>query len=427
VCETISSNPRYLQAGYLSRYSNSNFFFVFFIVTALGFSAACNKSAAPNPMAMMAMQAVPVRAAAAMEANVPLGVSAVGNVESITTVDVKSRVAGQVLHVAFQEGQNVTKGQLLFEIDPEPLNRQIAELQADIAKDTALEQQAHANIAKDQAQAKQTSAAAERGLSLAKEGIFSKEQTEQVVATNDSALASLEADKAALQSATASLGADRARLQQTQLQLTYTKITAPITGRAGAIAVKAGNLIKDNDAALVTLLQMTPIYVSFGLPEQLLPEVRKYNAQHPLQVEATAQGGKTETGTLRFIDSSVDATTGTIKLKAQFDNKGQTLWPGSFVNVEARLRLERDRILIPSRAIQTGPNGKYVWVINKGDTVAMRPVDVLRIYKTPETEEQAVIGTGLKAGEMVVSDGQMRLMPGGKVSLLSSAAQAGQP
>ena len=172
MCETISSNPRYLQAGPLSRYSKSNYFFIFFIMTALGIGTACNKSAAPNAMAMMAMQAVPVRAAAAAEADVPLGVSAVGNVESITTVDVKSRVAGQVLHVAFQEGQNVTKGQLLFEIDPEPLNRQIAELQADIAKDTALEQQARANIAKDEAQAKQTSAAAERGLSLAKEGIF---------------------------------------------------------------------------------------------------------------------------------------------------------------------------------------------------------------------------------------------------------------
>ena len=380
-------------------------------------------------MAMMAMQAVPVRAAAATEADVPLSVSAVGNVESITTVDVKSRIAGQVLRVAFQEGQNVVKDQLLFEIDPEPLKRQIAQTEADIAKDLALEQQARANIAKDDAQVKQTNAAAERGLALAKEGIFSKEQTEQVVATNDGAQASLEADKAALESAAASLRADRARLEQTRLQLAYTKIMAPISGRAGAIAVKAGNLIKDNDASLVTLLQMTPIYVSFGLPEQLLPEVRKYNGEHPLQVEATAQGSnKTETGTLRFIDNSVDATTGTIKLKAQFENKGETLWPGSFVNVQARLRLEQDRILIPSRAIQTGPQGKYVWVMNQGDaTVAMRPVDVLRIYKTPQAEEQAVIGTGLKAGEMVVSDGQMRLMPGGKVSLLSSAGQAGQP
>ncbi len=377
---------------------------------------------------MMAMQVVPVRATAASQGDVPLSVSAVGNVEAITSVDVKSRVAGQVLTVAFQEGQNVTKGQLLFEIDPEPLNRQVAELQADIAKDVALEQLARANILRDQAQLKQTTAAAERGQALAKEGIYSKEQTEQVIATNDSAQASLQADRAALESATASLRADRARLDQTQLQLGYTHIKAPIAGRAGAVAVKAGNLIKDNDVSLVTLLQMTPIYVTFGLPEQLLPEVRKYNAEHPLQVEASAPGGgKTETGTLRFIDNTVDATTGAIKLKAQFENAGQTLWPGTFVNVQARLRLERDRILIPSRALQTGPQGKYVWVMNQqNSTVAMRPVDVLRIYKTPESQEEAVIGTGLQAGEMVVSEGQMRLMPGAKVSLLASAAQTGQ-
>jgi multidrug efflux system membrane fusion protein len=409
-------------------FSKSNLLFIFLTVTALGIVAACNKKTQPNAMAMMAMQAAPVRVAAAIQANVPLDVSAVGNVESIITVDVKSRVAGQVLRVAFQEGQNVTKGQLLFEIDPEPLNRQIAEIQADIAKDAALEQQAHANIAKDQAQAKQTSAAAERGLALAKDGIYSKEQTEQVVATNDAAVASLQADKAALESATASLGADRARLGQTQLQLAYTNITAPISGRAGAIAVKAGNLIKDNDASLVTLLQMSPIYVSFGLPEQLLPEVREYNTEQPLQVTATTQGGKTETGTLRFIDNSVDATTGTIKLKAEFNNARQTLWPGSFVNVQARLHLEHDRILIPNRAVQTGPQGKYVWVMNpEKSTVAMRPVDVLRVYKTTQADEQAVIGKGLSAGEMVVSDGQMRLMPGARVSLLSSAGQAGQP
>jgi multidrug efflux system membrane fusion protein len=387
---------------------------------------SCAKKQQPNAMAMMMMQAVPVRAVPASQSDVPLGVSAVGNVEAIATVDVKSRVAGQVLRVAFQEGQNVTKGQLLFEIDPEPLNRQIAQTQADLAKDAAMEQQARANVVKDQAQIKQTQAAADRGLQLSKEGIFSKEQTEQVVATNDSAQASLDADKAAVDSAVASIKADRARLAQTELQLAYTRITAPITGRAGAIAVKAGNLIKDNDAALVTLLQMAPIYVSFGLPEQLLPDVRKYNAAHPLQVQASAQDAPAETGALRFIDNYVDATTGTIKLKAQFDNIGQRLWPGEFVNVQARLNLEHNRILVPSRTIQTSAQGKYVWVMNPADgTVAMRPVDVLRIYRAPQSAEQSVIGSGLRAGEMVISEGQMRLMPGAKVRLLKSEGQMG--
>jgi multidrug efflux system membrane fusion protein len=384
----------------------------------------------------MMMPAVPVRAVEAVTSDVPLTVSAVGNVEAITSVDVKSRVAGQVLRVDFQEGQNIEKGQLLFEIDPEPLRLQISEYQADLAKDVALEQQARANVLKDQAMLKQSRSAADRGLELSKEGIYSREQTEQVVATADSAQASLDADKAAVQSAVAAVAADKAKIEETQLQLGYTKITAPISGRAGTIAVKAGNLIKDNDVALVTLLEMSPIYVSFGVPEQLLPEVQKFNRERPLLVNATADGENTVTGTLRFIDNSVDATTGTIKLKAEFPNADHALWPGEFVNVVARLDMEHNRIVIPSRTVQTGPQGKYVWVMNPSDnTVAMRPVQVLRNYtptKAAETagaektpDEEAVIGTGLQPGEMVVSEGQMRLAPGAKVRLLQKQTQLG--
>ena len=339
----------------------------------------------------------------------------------MASVDVKSRVAGQILRVSFGEGQNVTKGQVLFEIDPEPLQRQIAQIQADLTKDAALEQQARANVAKDEATLKQTRAAADRGLALSKEGIFSKEQTEQVVATADSSQAALDADRAAVESAVASIKSDRARLAQTQLQLSYTTVTAPMTGRAGAIAVKAGNLVKDNDTTLVTLLQMSPIYVSFGVPEQMLPEVRKYNAHHPLSVQATPDGETNVTGSLRFIDNSVDNTTGTIKLKAEFANGDHSLWPGQFVNVQAQLNVEHNRIVVPSRTIQTGPQGKYVWVLNpNGDTVVMRPVQVLRNYQQSPSNEQAVIGSGLQSGEMVISEGQMRLAPGMKVKLLSS-------
>jgi membrane fusion protein, multidrug efflux system len=390
------------------------------------FVSCGKKQHASNPMALLMMQAAPVRAVPAVASDVPLDVSAVGNVEAIASVDVKSRVAGQVLRVDFEEGQYVRQGQLLFEIDPEPLQRQIAELQAELVKDTALEQQARANVAKDEAMLKQTSAAAKRGLELSREGIFSREQTEQIVATNDSTLASLDADKAAVESAVASMKADRAKLAQTELQLTYTKITAPISARAGAISVKAGNLIKDNDAVLVTLLQISPIYVSFGVPEQLLPEVQKYNAGQPLQVQAAAGGDKWVIGKLRFIDNSVDTTTGTIKLKAEFPNSERVLWPGQFVNVQARLTLEHNRILVPSRTVQTGPQGKYVWVMNTADsTVAMRPVQVLRNFQSPHAIEQAVIGSGLQPGEMVISEGQMRLMPGAKVRVLKSDAQLG--
>lgn len=402
---------------------------VLFALACAALLVSCGgKKQNANAALMMMMQSAPVRAVAAVATDVPLDVSAVGTVEAISSVDVKSRVAGEILRVDFQEGQNVEKGQLLFEIDPEPLQRQIAELQADVAKDAALEQQARANVAKDQAMLKQTAAAANRGLELQKEGIFSREQTEQVVASNESTQASIEADQAAVESAVASAKADRARLAETELQLTYTKISAPISGRAGAINVKSGNLIKDNDAALVTLLQLSPIYVSFGLPEQLLPEVRKYHAEHPLLIQATGDNGQSQaTGSLKFIDNTVDTTTGTIKLKAEFANSDRTLWPGEFVNVQARLNLEHNRVVVPSRTIQTGPQGKYVWVMNAAnDTVAIRPVQVLRNYTPPKAAEEAVIGTGLQPGEMVISEGQMRLAPGMKVRVLKTEPQLGE-
>ncbi len=373
------------------------------------------------------MPAAPVRTVSAVAEDVPLDVTAVGTVEAITSVDVKSRVAGQILRVDFQEGQNVEKGQLLFEIDPEPLERQIAEIQADIAKDVALEQQARANVTKDEANIQQTSASARRALELSREGIFSKEQTEQVVSTNEQAQAALTADKAAVESAVASNKADHARLAQTQLQLSYTKITAPISGRAGAVAVKAGNLIKDNDAALVTILQMSPIYVSFGLPEQLLEDVRKFNQEHPLLVRATPDGENTLTGRLKFIDNTVDASTGTIKLKAEFANSERMLWPGQFVNVETQLEVEHDRVTVPVQTIQTGPQGKYVWLMNKGtQTVEIRPVQVLRNFTPDKGRELAVIGKGLSAGDMVISEGQMRLAPGMKVEVLKPQTQLGE-
>jgi multidrug efflux system membrane fusion protein len=376
---------------------------------------------------MMMMQAAPVRTVAALARDVPLDASAVGTVEAISSVDVKSRVAGQILRVDFQEGQNVEEGQLLFEIDPEPLQRQLAEIQADIAKDAALEQQAHANVTKDQANIEQTAAAARRGLELSKEGIFSKEQTEQVVSTNAQAEAALKADQAAVESAVASSKADHARLAQTQLQLEYTKITAPISGRAGAIAVKAGNLIKDNDAALVTILEISPIYVSFGLPQQLLEDVRKFNAEHPLVVRATPDGEHTLTGKLKFIDNTVDTATGTIKLKAEFSNTDRSLWPGQFVNVQAQLNVEHNRVTVPVKSIQTGPQGKYVWVMNSTtNAVEMRPVEVLRNFTPAQGAELAVIGSGLNAGDMVISEGQMRLAPGMKVRVLQPQTQMGQ-
>jgi multidrug efflux system membrane fusion protein len=364
--------------------------------------------------------AVAVRAVPAVATDVPLEVAGIGNVEAMASVDVKSRITAPVLRVNFTEGQDVRQGELLFELDPETYHRQISEIEANIAKDVANEKQSDANIAKDEATLKNAQSVAQRGQELLKQGIFSKEQTDQVVSTADAAKASLDADRAALDSANASEKADRARLEQTKLLLDYTKIYAPIAGRAGAIQVKQGNLAKENDTTLVTILQTTPIYVSFSIPEDLLPEVRKYNAAGgSLAVTAVSADGSENAGTLKFIDNAVDTTTGPIKLKAVFDNPQRALWPGQFVNVRARLSLEHNRVLIPSRTVQTGPDGKYVWVVNPSDsTAAMRAIQVNRNYTPPGGAEQAVITSGLQAGEKVVSEGQLRLAPGAHVRLL---------
>ncbi|HEX7363076.1 MAG TPA: efflux RND transporter periplasmic adaptor subunit [Bryobacteraceae bacterium] len=374
-------------------------------------------------MKMMMMQAVPVRAVAATAETVPLNVTAVGTVQAIHSVDVKSQIAGQITEVNFEPGQNVRKGQLLFQIDPQPVLAQIAQIQADINKDIALEQQAQANKTKDQATLKQNQSVADRALALGKAGINSKEQTEQAVATANASKASVEADEAAIKSATASLKSDRARLAAEQLQLGYTKITAPISGRAGAIAVRAGNLVSDNGTTLVTLLQMSPIYVSFGLPEQLLPQVQQHNARQPLLVTAAGDGEKPATGKLVFIDNTVDTTTGTVNLKAQFKNPDQTLWPGEFVNTQLQLQVQQNQTVVPTRTVENGPQGKYVWVMDSATSkVSIRPVQVARNY-TSKGQELAVIENGVHPGEMVISEGQMRLRPGAKVKLLKPDTQ----
>ncbi|MGC2657844.1 MAG: efflux RND transporter periplasmic adaptor subunit [Bryobacteraceae bacterium] len=384
------------------------------------FLSACSSKKASQ--GAFALPPVAVRAVAAVSSNVPLTVSAIGNVEALTSVDVKSQVAGQILSVHFSQGQEVQKGQLLFDIDPETLNRQLTEQEAELTRDAALEAQSKATVEKDAAMLKNAKAQSDRGVALAKDGIFSKEQTEQLVATSESDQAALDADRAAVESSAAAVTADKAKIAQTRLQLSYTKITAPITGRAGAIALQPGNLVKDNDTnAMVTLLEDSPIYVAFSVPEQLLPEVRKYDAMHPLLVTASTDG-KSVQGRLDFIDNTVDTSTGTIKLKAKFENANRMLWPGQFVDVRAQLSIEPDRIVIPNRTVQTGPEGGYVWVMDPANsTVAMRPIHVERTFKE-NGEELAVVSTGLRSGEMVISEGQMRLMPGARVHVMPATA-----
>jgi multidrug efflux system membrane fusion protein len=377
----------------------------------------CSSGGSKGPA--FAMGPVAVRAVSASSSNVPLDLSAIGNVQALSTVDVKARVAGQIKSVHFQEGQDVRAGDVLFELDQTPFLDAIHEAEANLARDIALTAQAKANVVKDQAMLKSAQAQADRAQALEREGIFSKEQTETIVATSESNQATLAADQAAVTSSDAAVRADRARLEDAKLQLSYTTIRAPISGRTGAIQIRPGNLVKDNDATLVTLLQTQPIYVSFSVPQQQLPEIRRYNAERPLEVIALPGGEAQETGKLNFIDNAVDLNTGTIKLKAVFANPKHRLWPGQFVNVKAQLSIEPDRVVVPTQTIETGPNGKYVWVMASDSSVSMRPVNVLRDWG-----DKSVIGSGLQAGEMVITEGQMRLAPGAKVHVLKPQSQA---
>jgi multidrug efflux system membrane fusion protein len=350
---------------------------------------------------------------------VPLEIAAVGNVEPMDRVEVKSRVAGQISRVAFSEGQNVSKGQLLFSIDRETLQHQALEEQAILERDTAMEQQAHAVLARDMAAEKQSQSEAGVARQLGQLGVLSGQRVGQLVTAGDTASAAVRADQAAAMAAAGTVRADRARLAETQLQLRFTDVVAPISGRAGAVPVKAGNMIRENDTTLVTLMQLSPLYVSFGIPEQSLPEVQRLSATSQLSVNASGNALPVE-GHLAFIDNAVDATTGTIRLKAVFPNTSNTLWPGEFVNVRLRLGVEKSRTVLPESSIQAGLEGKYVWLVKDG-TASIAPVTVQRTYRPQRGPELAVVSGAIQPGDMVVTEGQLRLTPGATISLLNAA------
>jgi membrane fusion protein, multidrug efflux system len=361
-------------------------------------------------------ETVPVRTVRAVSADVPLEISAVGNVEAMDSVEVKSRVAGEINRVAFAEGQNILKGQLLFSIDRAALQRLAMEEQANLERDAAMEQQARAVVARDAAAERQSRSEADVARQLGALGVISGQRVGQLVTTSDTAQASLHADQAGVEVAAGATRADRARLAETQLQLHLSDVVAPISGRTGAVMVKAGGMVRDNDTTLVTLMQLAPIYVTFGIPEQSLNEVRRLNSAGQLMVKASADANTAAEGHLAFIDNAVNPTTGTIRLKAAFPNTDHALWPGEFVNVRLRLGMETGKTLVPESSIQEGLDGKYVWLIKSG-VASIASVAVTRTYRPPSGPEQAVIGSGIKAGDLVVTEGQLRLTAGASVAL----------
>ena len=337
---------------------------------------------------------VPVTVADVQQKTVAVQVRVIGNVEAYRTVGVKPQITGQIVGVHFSEGQDVKKGELLFTLDPRPF-------EADLLR-------AQANLAQDEAKAKNAEIEHERYRKLMEAGVVAKEQAEQME-TNDSAML-------------ATVKADRAQVEYARVQLIYTRIYSPIDGRTGNLMLHLGNVVKANpDDPMVTINQLTPIYVTFAVPQQTLPEIKQHMARGKLQVTANIQGqeDRSEEGTLSFIDNNVDLNTGTIKLKGTFTNTDRRLWPGQYVNVALTLNDEPNAIVVPAQAIVTGQEGPFVFVVKPDLTAEARPVKIER-----NVDNQAVISSGLSAGERVVTDGQIRLVTGSKVEIKNGGLQA---
>ena len=332
----------------------------------------------------------PVKVATVTSRTMPVELQAIGNVEAISTVSIKAQISGQLMTVHFREGDFVKKGQLLFTIDRAPFEAAL--------------RQAEGTLAKDEAQSLNAKLDAERYAGLGGQGVVSKQQVDAAGSAANAMAATVAADKAAVETA--------------KINLEYTKIYSPINGRTGSVGVKEGNLVKANDVPiLVTINQIEPIYVSFAIPEQQLAELKQYSGGKGLKVGATPQGGTQHfQGRLTFIDNSVDLTTGTIKLKATFDNAAHALWPGQFADVNLTLKSQPNAIVIPTAALQTSQNGTFVYVINQDLSAQPQPVKV-----GWNVGEDTVIASGLQPGQRVVTDGQLRLTPGAKVEIKSGS------
>jgi len=335
--------------------------------------------------------AVPVSVVRVEQQTLPVRLRAIGNVEAFATVSVKARVDGQINAVNFREGEAVKKDEVLFRIDARPYEAALRQAEANRMRDAA---------ARDQARSQ-----AKRYQELLQKNFISKEAYAQIRTNAETAEATAKASQAALENA--------------RLNVEYCTIRSPLDGFVGKTLIQAGNLVRANDVnPLAVINQVRPIYVNFAVPEQNLPEVRKYMAQSPLAVEVIPVDAQQQhpMGQLIFVDNAVDPSTGTIRMRGQFDNQDALLWPGQFVNVLLRLYEQADALILPASAVQTGPDGQYVYVISDDLTAEVRRIKVQRT-----DGDVAVIGEGLKKDERVVTRGQLRLGPKVKVQIAKSA------
>jgi membrane fusion protein, multidrug efflux system len=362
--------------------------------------------------------AQPVVATKVSQKDVPVEIAAVGNVEAYISISVRSQVTGQLQQAFFHEGDVVKKGDKLFMIDPRPLQSALQQAEANFVRDQALLNQAEAQLERDASNAEYQQVAAERQARLVAGGLVSRDLGDQSRASADATGSTVKADKAAVESAKAQLTVQQSAVDNAKVQLSYTLIRSPIDGRTGNNTLKPGNLATANNAELVTIDQLQPVYVTFAVPAVHLPAIKGHmSAKDALTVFAAAPeaGGAPLEGKLTFVDNAVDQTTDTIKLKATFPNLDLKLWPGQFTRVTVRLATLSNATVIPSQAVQTGQDGQFVFVVTPNSTVEQRPVTV-----SQRMGEEVVIAKGLDLGETIVTEGQLRLEQGTRVQLQSA-------
>jgi multidrug efflux system membrane fusion protein len=338
-----------------------------------------------------AAPAIPVIASKVERADIPIEITGIGTVQALNSVLVKSRVDGQIVKINFSEGKDVHAGDVLIEIDPAPFEATLAQAQANKLKDQALLENARLDL--------------DRATRLAKTGATSSQQLD----TSKSLVAQLDA----------SVNADQATIDSAQVQLNYSRIRAPIDGRAGTRLVDAGNIVRAADlTGVVTINQVHPIFVNFALPSESLPRIRAGLKKGDINVTAQDSNGRDlASGKLSVIDNAINATTATINYKAVFDNTEEVLWPGQFVNVRIQLEILRNVIAVPVTAVQYGPDGAYAFIVGADRKVQKRAIKTGVVNKIA-----AVIEDGLQPGDMVVTDGQYRIETGSTVEVLAKAA-----
>jgi len=358
-------------------------------------------------------EVVPVEMGVVSQKDVPVQLKAIGNVEPLSTIAVRSQVEGTLQRVGFVPGQEVKKGDVLFVIDPRPLQSALSQAEANLLKAMAAVRQGNDIVARDQATAANDKVIANRDANLLEAGVIPREQYDNDVSKLHADEATVRADQSAVANLQAAQKAEQAAVENARVQLSYTTIRAPLSGKTGNLAVTQGNLVRANDTTpMVTITQSAPIYVTFSVPEKDLMRIRQSPGSEGMVTQVVIPGDESNPvmGKLSLVDNTVDVATGTVRLKATFQNDDRRLYPGQFVNVVLTLGTLTQAIVVPAQAVQIGQDKSFVYVVKSDMTVEARTV------KTGTTiDNVTVIEGGLKPGEQVVTDGQLRLIPGAKV------------